>query len=226
MISEKGVQRIPGVFSRAEVEKMRGQAYRALYQAKKDRLNYLQERADPNDPSLCWPSLLFWPSKTNAYLDQIRRDGRLVEIVQQHLGPHVRQVNNQLYYRFQGDGDSFGWHRDIRFRKHIRSADDYLQTIIVIDEITANGGAVEFVEGSHKGGEFEDLYPPGTVNLRKFERMGINGTKYTAKPGDVMIWRLDVLHGSEPNESDAPRLTYMNGFCKADALDDGWPLYP
>ena len=216
-LATKGIELIPGVFSLAEVEKMRGQAYRALYQAKKDKLNYLQEQDG-------WPALLFWPSKTNAYLDQVRKDPRLVEIVQKHLGPKVRQVNNQLYYRFPGDGDSFGWHRDVRFRKHIRSASDYLQTIIAIDEITEDNGAVEFVEGSHEGGPRADVDFNG--DLRKFERAGIRGTKWTAKPGDVMIWRLDILHGSEENRSDRSRLTYMNGFCHADALDDGWPMYP
>ena len=40
------------------------------------------------------------------------------------------------------------------------------------------------------------------------------GTKYTAKKGDMMIWSVKIVHGSEANASNSSRMTYMNGFCR------------
>ena len=54
-------------------------------------------------------------------------------------------------------------------------------------------------------------------NLRTFDRKGLNGKKYTAKKGDVMIWSVMIVHGSEPNNSSSDRMTYMNGFCRTKA---------
>jgi ectoine hydroxylase-related dioxygenase (phytanoyl-CoA dioxygenase family) len=54
-------------------------------------------------------------------------------------------------------------------------------------------------------------------NLRKFERGDLRGTKYTAKKGDVLIWSVMIVHGSERNNSYSSRMTYMNGFCRTKA---------
>jgi ectoine hydroxylase-related dioxygenase (phytanoyl-CoA dioxygenase family) len=88
--------------------------------------------------------------------------------------------------------------------------DDYFQTIIAVDDINVDNGAVEFIEGSHKW-----EYWPDPTKLRVFTRGELEGTKYTAKKGSVLIWTVTIVHGSEPNQSNADRMTYMNGFCRS-----------
>src|SRR5690606_31530900 len=101
-----------------------------------------------------FPGLLFWPSSMSPHLSSVAKDERLSNIVQYFLGPNVRWLNNQIYYRESGDGDEFAWHQDITFRtpanKFSGIETKYLQTIIVVDEITEDNGAVEFIYGSHK----------------------------------------------------------------------------
>jgi ectoine hydroxylase-related dioxygenase (phytanoyl-CoA dioxygenase family) len=89
---------------------------------------------------------------------------------------------------------------------------DYFQTIIAIDDITEENGAIEFIEGSHK-----TMRIGAPQNLRVFNRGDLKGTKYTAKKGDVLIWSVLTVHGSEPNKSNKDRMTYMNGFCRTKA---------
>ena len=134
-------------------------------------------------------------------------------IVKDFIGDNVRQINNQIYFRESGDYDQFAWHQDVMFREEGIFKDDvkedYFQTIIAIDDIHLDNGAIEFVEGSHKG---DIIKPP--QNLRVFERGNIKGKKYIANKGSVLIWSVMIIHGSEPNQSNSDRMTYMNGFCR------------
>jgi ectoine hydroxylase-related dioxygenase (phytanoyl-CoA dioxygenase family) len=83
--------------------------------------------------------------------------------------------------------------------------------------ITEDNGAIEFIEGSHLWESF-----PKPSNLRTFERNDLQGTKYTANAGDVLIWSVNIVHGSEPNISSSDRMTYMNGFCRTASVS----VYP
>ncbi len=133
-----------------------------------------------------------------------------------------------------GDGDSFSWHQDVVFRQpydeYTNIKDSYLQTIIVVDEITPNNGAIEYIPGSHKLGNLR-LVHDDFSNLRHFSREQIRQLfpdlkekVYLARPGDVMIWSVMIVHGSASNESSNMRMTYMNGFSRADAAVK-WPYY-
>ena len=147
----------------------------------------------------------------------------MVELAREFIGDDIRQINNQIYFREKGDLDQFAWHQDIMFREghlfHEDVMDDYFQTIIAVDDITEQNGAIEFIEGSHKTMRIE---PP--KNLRRFERGNLKGTKYTVKKGDVLIWSVMIVHGSETNNSNSDRMTYMNGFCRTKA-SAGYPHY-
>lgn len=214
---EKGIIRISGVFTSTECERIKREAYATTDEAILEA-GYNHAPAEYKNNRR---SLIFFPALANRYLNSIRIDPRLSALVKTFIGQDVKQINNQIYFREAGDGDQFAWHRDIIFRessnfKRTVSA-DYFQTIIAVDDITEDNGAIEFIEGSHK---WTDFSPPS--DLRRFERNGLYGTKYTAQQGDVLIWSVNIVHGSEPNVSVHNRMTYMNGFCRASSVD----VYP
>lgn len=221
-----GITSIPSVFSVAEVNLLRGAALMALSKPNP----YYRQGKYLETKDNAFPALIFWPSLVEPYLNQIRMSPRLAQIVKSFLGPDVRQLNNQIYFRMPGDKDEFAWHQDVTFRiprsayPGIESA--YLQTIVVVDEITEHNSPVEFIRGSQTMGE-QDLASKVGVNwmLREFKRHGLKGEKWLGKPGDVMLWSVMTVHGSEANESQAMRMTYMNGFAKADACPQTWPYY-
>lgn len=159
-----GVVVIPGVFTKEECVRMKEEAYQAL----KTPNPYYRHQTINYTPQ-GHPSVLLWPSLINPYLNQIRADKRLQNIVRRFLGDEVKQLNNQVYFREPGDDDQFAWHQDIIFRipkeRHPNIAGNYIQTIIAIDDITKDNGAVEFIPGSHKGPEI-----PKNEMIRKFER--------------------------------------------------------
>lgn len=172
-----------------------------------------------------FPSLMFWPALISDYLDQIREDERLRDIVSKHLGDNVRQCNNQVYFRCPGDGDGFEWHQDIMFRTgFFGGANDYLQTIVVVDEMWGNGG-LRFLSGSHRLGNL-NLCTKDTIRRPHPSQVpyDLPSVEVHAAPGDVIVWNAMTAHCSGQNTSIRMRMTYMNGFCKTEASDD-WPHY-
>jgi ectoine hydroxylase-related dioxygenase (phytanoyl-CoA dioxygenase family) len=216
---EKGVVVIPNVFTPEECAEIKRQAY----SVKDSDIRNAGYPHQPSEQAYNKKSLIFFPALCNPYLNKIRTDERLVKLVKEFIGDDVRQINNQVYFREAGDGDQFAWHQDIMFREssifNEDVEDDYFQTIIAVDDITETNGAVEFIEGSHRAPIMS-----APKNLRVFERSGLQGKKYTASKGSVLIWSVLTIHGSEANSSDKDRMTYMNGFCRAKAANR-YPYY-
>ncbi len=216
---DDGVVVIPSVFTTGECDHIKEEAYRVTdVQIKQSGYKHV-----PSEQAYNKKSLIFFPALANEYLNSVRTDKRLQNIVRDLLGNNVRQINNQIYFREPGDLDAFAWHRDTIFRESDLFSSgvetDYLQTIIAIDDIDEDNSPVEFITGSHLWDSFDD-----PVNLRTFERGLLKGTKYTAKKGDVMVWSVKIVHGSEANASSKSRMTYMNGFCRTQSVS-AYPDY-
>lgn len=148
----------------------------------------------------------------------------MADIARSILGENIVQLNNQIYFRLPGDGDQFGWHQDIAFRvppdKFNRIETGYLQTAIIIDDMDAENGAIEYVKGSHLWSDLSLVPRDGSENgLRVFDRSKFNGEKITAKSGDVLVWSVMIVHGSEPNQSTRSRMYYMNGLAKSECVN-------
>jgi ectoine hydroxylase-related dioxygenase (phytanoyl-CoA dioxygenase family) len=207
---EKGITVVPSVFTVEECDEIKRQAYLI----KDEDIKKAGYPHTPSETIYNKKSLVFFPALANEYLNNIRTDERMVNLVREYIGNDVKQINNQIYFREAGDKDQFAWHRDTIFREPNNFKDDviddYFQTIIAVDNIEENNGAIEFIVGSHEWKYFER-----PRNLRVFERNKLQGTKYLAKKGDVLIWSVAIVHGSESNFSDSDRMTYMNGFCRA-----------
>jgi ectoine hydroxylase-related dioxygenase (phytanoyl-CoA dioxygenase family) len=214
-----GIVVIPSVFTSEECDRIKKEAYLIS----DDDIKNSGYPHVPSETSKNKKSLIFFPCLANEYINSIRTDNRLSNIVKFFLGDNVKQINNQIYFRESGDLDEFAWHQDIMFRetKNFNSSveTNYLQTIIAIDDITEDNGPIEFIEESHNLGKIE---PP--LNLRQFNRMGMSGKKYMAKKGDVLIWSSMTIHGSELNKSNGSRMTYMNGYCSYDSTNN-YPDY-
>lgn len=224
--NKKGVLIIPDVFTLEEMQELKRQAY-SVDPADISRAGYPHR---PSEQAKNKRSLIFFPALANDYINKIRTDERMEKIVTHFLGDgDIKQVNNQIYFREAGDEDEFAWHQDIVFRTprdmFPNVEEGYLQTIIAVDDMTPTNGGIEFIEGSHLHGEQDITSNPAlTKMLRYFKRMNMFGEKYTVKAGSVMVWNVLTVHGSEANQSDADRMTYMNGFCKAENCL-GYPYY-
>lgn len=233
-LERSGVVRIPTVFSLDEVSLIRRAALDVMARGV-DNCGYnsgyqIQWR---NSSEGRWPSILFWPALADRYLENIRRKPHFVSIVKMLCGDNVKQLNNQIYFRIPGDGDTFSPHRDIRFRRGVKDRElllnSYIQTVIAVDKVTVENSPIEFFIGSHTSripdgvsddSELRALDEQQAQNLR----LRYESRKFTMNPGDILAWKLMTLHCSSKNASDRMRMTYMNGFAHARSVED-WPMF-
>lgn len=186
----QGFARVPGVFTRDEVNRLRAAAILACRGGNVEHFDG-------------FPCLLFKPE--SEYMRALARDRRLLDIVSAYYGHDDYELETQQYYfHLPGDPDEFAWHTDERFRPGVGNL--YLQTAILVDDWTEANGAVEFIPGSH----LEPFTNSG--DLRTFVRGDRYGVKLLARAGDVLTWSNTVVHGSERNVSGTARGYFMNGF--------------
>lgn len=136
------------------------------------------------------------------------------------------QLICQGHYKLPGDTVKFDWHQDCQHRGagsqdwiDIDGRGSYVQTLMAIDEVTAENGPVCFI--------------PNTVKLGYIElEKKANPTDYfdlsasvplMMQPGDVAFFHPYSIHGSEPNRSNGPRRVFINGFAYPGANQKKYP---
>ena len=234
-----GVGVVKGAFSQEDVNRIRSAAFMAMTRLSDISANgYRHPALETVDrgvgPS---PALLFWPTLASPVLNEYRAHPCLQQIVRSILGQDVKQLNNQIYFRLPGDGDTFAWHQDIMFREPradypgIVENNAYLQTAIIVDRMSRENGAIEFVLGSHLLGDLGLPHHHEYTGLRGFERertaarfKHLATRVVEADPGDVLVWSALTVHGSQSNSSPHHRMYYMNGFANAEHARP-WPYY-
>ena len=115
---------------------------------------------------------------------------------------------------------AFPWHQDIRPTPAFRDqVNNYVQTIIVVDEATIANGCLNIIPESHK---------LGNLKVKRYEKGRIEdhvdvstAVPLEASPGDVVMFTSYTVHGSTPNSTGDPRRSYINGFVRASACDVG-----
>jgi len=211
-----GFMKVEGMFSQAEVNSLRASVFEMLHRTGEDRKYREGGRMQWRNG---YPALMFWPRLINWAFDNTTTDHRLAEFVKSELGDDVRQLNNQVYFRLPGDGDAFDWHQDMAFRQNVQPGIEtaYLQTMICIDPMTVDNGCLWFLPGAEE--DVARSKPPRTEPKSFPWEVAL-----TADPGDLLAWTATAVHGSRKNTSQQSRMTYMNGFAKAEFCE-AWPWY-
>lgn len=143
-------------------------------------------------------------------------DLRILEPVSQLLGSiEMDQLINQIHFKMPGDDIEFEWHQDSQHRGYgtddwtdVNGTGSYVQTLIAIDEVTADKGPVKFIPGSHKLNHLglESIADISTVvDLSQAEAL-------LMQPGDMVLFHPYVIHASTKNVSTTPRRVLINGY--------------
>ena len=159
------------------------------------------------------------PIVQHAVYDQTMRNDRILDIVEQLIGPGVRRQNTKLNMKEPDHGSAVEWHQDWAFYPHTNDA--VLAVGVCMDDMTEENGCMLMVPGSHRGALYshhEDGVFVGAVSDPDFEPG--ETAKCLVKAGGITIHHARTLHASTPNHSAAPRRLLLFEYC---ALDS-WPL--
>ena len=87
--------------------------------------------------------------KRYAFFHALVREPRVVAILQQLLGPSVRQYGGKLNMKSAGYGAPVQWHQDWAFYPHTN--DDLAAVGVMLDDCDLANGPMLMIPGSHKG---------------------------------------------------------------------------
>lgn len=148
--------------------------------------------------------------------EQLARDPRIVDMVEQLIGPDLILWLTHLFCKPAAIGREVPWHQDGQYWPIQPAAT--CTVWVALDTVDQDNGAMRIIPGSHQRGSFRhttDLSDALTLNqVADTSQFDENTAQYIElQPGQVSLHDIGVLHGSAANTSGRRRaglaLRYM-----------------
>src|SRR5262249_30318099 len=157
-----------------------------------------------HDPLYAWVSL----------------ESPILDIVTELLGPSIRFHHSKLNLKGGHVGAPVEVHQDAAFYPH--SNDDVLAVGLLLDDATAENGAMSVLPGSHRGPIYTHYDARGrfvgAMRTEDIARLDRSGATLLALPaGSIHIHHYRLVHWSAPNTSPGDRRLLINAYTAADA---------
>jgi hypothetical protein len=176
-----------------------------------------------------------WAGGCQHYLLDIGGDPRLTAPCAQLLqSAAMDHLLCQAHFKRPRDAVIFDWHQDIQHRdkgngtwEDVNGRGSFVQTVIVLDEMTPDSGPLMFMPGSSKWGRLtpgertgHDVHRAanGRADLRNEDAVTI-----AAEPGDTLFFGPYTAHASFENRSDRYRRILINGYASPGANHRDYP---
>ncbi|HEY4176326.1 MAG TPA: phytanoyl-CoA dioxygenase family protein [Kofleriaceae bacterium] len=166
-----------------------------------------------------------WAGGAEPSLLRLSEDERLVAPAVELLGTEsCEQLLCQAHYKMPNDGVAFDWHQDIQHRdkgndtwRDVTGRGSFVQTILLVDDMTAENGPLEFLPLSAV-----QLCEQGRI-VRGAPVDQSRAVSVTGRAGDVLFFGPYAVHGSNPNVSSLPRRVLINGYAAPGANKRYYP---
>ena len=211
---------VPDVLSADEVEELRRTTDECVANSREvsehDDVYDLEPGHTADEPRV---RRIKMPHLQHPAYDRAMRHPKIVQIVDQLIGPGIRSRGTKLNMKAAGFGSPVEWHQDWAFYPHTN--DDILAVGIAIDELNEENGGLLVVPGSHTGpthDHHENGYFVGAVTDTEIDPA--DTVRIDVPAGGITIHHVRTLHGSAPNRSGSPRRLMLIEIC----ANDAWPL--
>ncbi|MGI9329196.1 MAG: phytanoyl-CoA dioxygenase family protein [Gammaproteobacteria bacterium] len=176
-----------------------------------------------------------WAGGYQRYLLEVGKDPRLTVPCAQLLNSTAMDhLLNQAHFKRPGDGVMFDWHQDIQHRDKgngtwtdVNGRGSFVQTLIVLDEMTPDNGPLKFMPGSPGWGRIQFDAPCDHSNCAPTQSLydccEAGAVTIQAAPGDVLFFGPYAAHASFPNTSDYYRRVLINGYAHPGANRFAYP---
>jgi ectoine hydroxylase-related dioxygenase (phytanoyl-CoA dioxygenase family) len=159
------------------------------------------------------------PDQHHSVYDTTLRHPKILDAVEDLIGPGVRYQSTKLNLKAAGVGSPVEWHQDWAFYPHTN--DRVLAVGLAIDDMTLDNGCLMVIPGSHTGPILDHHFNGVFAGAVAHEEIaGQQQVPLILKAGDISIHHARLLHGSAPNRSGNPRRFFLKEFCALNA----WPL--
>ena len=246
---------MPKLLSDAEVEMMRRDGYvapvrvfdAARARAFRDRLEEFEASvADRPAEETLFTLSRFKPHLLFTWLDEICHDPKLLDAMEDVLGPDLIIFSGAFFTKNARDGNYVPWHQDTTYADF--DGGRYARAWVAFTDSHPGNGCMRVIKGSHKTQLMHTEEPdnPHNILLRR-EKVAeavaeTDAVDLVLQPGEMSIHDYGVVHGSNPNDSDDRRIGFAITFVSADTMpcgrretgmlvrgrarNDGWELEP
>jgi ectoine hydroxylase-related dioxygenase (phytanoyl-CoA dioxygenase family) len=161
------------------------------------------------------------PADQDSLYRWVALESPILDVVAELIGPAVRFHHSKLNLKGSRIGAPVEVHQDAAFYPH--SNDDVLAVGLLLDDATAENGALAVLPGSHRG-PIHDHFDPagrfvGCMRTEDVDRLDRKDAPLLALPaGSIHIHHYRLVHWSAPNTSTAERRLLINAYTAADAV--------
>lgn len=236
---QHGYAVIRGLFSPAEMQAVQAESQRVYAEGLKHHATYrdrnvLFEILPESFAGQRYVLQAHWIAWFSPLFEQIRRDPRVLAVMAPLLGQDIKQVAQQIHWKPPGATRRTGYrfHQDLRFRDRHDVYEDlmssYINTGLAIDPATTANGCLRIFPNSHQRGYLglSDDGPimKGTTQDHELIAAGLDpGTAVDIElaPGDLALWGLLTVHGSNANHSTKDRAFAIQSYVRAASSQRG-----
>ena len=141
----------------------------------------------------------------------------VLDAVENFLGPDIVIDGTLVFYKPPHDGSYASWHQDSVYSGwHLTPS---ISAWIALTSSNRNNGCMRAIPGSHKLGlvEHDNIQNDPNLLNRRGERIRMDVKESDAidivlRPGEMSLHHTNIVHGSNPNTSDGPRIGFIVRF--------------
>lgn len=236
---EHGYAVVRGLFSNSEMAEIQAESRRIYELGKQHHATYrhknlLYEILPESYAGQRYVLQAHWIAWVSPLFERLRRDPRVLAVMEPLLGPDIKQVAQQIHWKPPGAANRTGYrfHQDLRFRERKDAFRDlmssYINTGLAIDPATRENGCLQVFPDSHQQGYLglSDDGPimKGTTQTDELVRAGLDPARVVdleLEPGDLALWGLLTVHGSNANHSPHDRAFEIQSYVRAASSDRG-----
>jgi phytanoyl-CoA hydroxylase len=187
------------------------------------KLRQLQEQivsyADMNleDPFLPWSidhrpdqGVLYDLYQRHPEFQALAKNERILDCLELVLGKNIFLYDNSLIYKPKGRRNGVPWHQDFLSRPT-----EPLKIVVwmALDKVTKENGTIQVIPGSHQNGHLPWHRVNGEthhdrVNKEVVEKNIDKRIYVELNAGDVLLFNMLLLHGSDEVNTDLPRRVF------------------
>ena len=141
---------------------------------------------------------------------------KVLDVVEKVIGPEILVDGNLVFYKPPHDAGYASWHQDSVYSGwHLTPS---VSAWIALTVSEPANGCMRVIPGTHKQGvlEHDNIQDPNLLNKRG-ERLRMDVAESQAvdvvlKPGEMSLHHTNIVHGSNANTSDGPRIGFIVRF--------------
>ena len=161
------------------------------------------------------------------WVDELTRHPKILDAVEQLLGPNLLAWNTHWFVKMPHDKTYVSWHQDGAYWD--LSQMEVVTAWVALGPVTPANGCMRVVPGSHTQPHMpqRETYADNNVLSRGQEiAVAVNerdAVDLVLRPGEMSLHHLWIVHGSNANDSDIPRIgiaiRYVSTRVKQDSVE-------